>query len=75
MLLRGADLDDVINEWFGNDGDVCKGRQMPVHYSLRSHQLRLASARPSARRSPTPPVPAMAARIRKRRHGVHDVHG
>lgn len=36
MLLRGADLDDIVNEWFGNDGDTSKGRQMPVHYSLRS---------------------------------------
>ncbi len=36
MLLRGADLDDIVNEWYGNDGDTSKGRQMPVHYSLRS---------------------------------------
>ena len=36
MLLRGADIDDIVCEWYGNAGDVCKGRQMPVHYSLRS---------------------------------------
>ena len=41
MLLRGADIDDIVNEWFGNDGDPSKGRQMPVHYSLRCGQLRL----------------------------------
>lgn len=36
MLLRGADMDDIINEWYGNEGDTSKGRQMPVHYSNRS---------------------------------------
>ncbi|MBI5849612.1 MAG: pyruvate dehydrogenase (acetyl-transferring) E1 component subunit alpha [Planctomycetes bacterium] len=34
-LLRRVPLDDIVNEWFGNDGDICKGRQMPVHYSFR----------------------------------------
>ncbi len=36
LLLRGVPLDDIVNEWFGNDGDTSKGRQMPVHYSFRS---------------------------------------
>jgi len=36
LLLRNASIDDIVCEWFGNAGDVCKGRQMPVHYSLRS---------------------------------------
>ena len=36
MLLRGVPLDDIVNEWYGNDGDTSKGRQMPVHYSFRS---------------------------------------
>ena len=35
-LLRDADLDDVVTEWFGHEGDPSKGRQMPVHYSLRN---------------------------------------
>src|SRR5690606_20414629 len=35
-LLRGAPIEDLVNEWYGNAADVCKGRQMPVHYSLRS---------------------------------------
>lgn len=35
-LLRDADLDEVVTEWFGHVGDPSKGRQMPVHYSLRS---------------------------------------
>ncbi|MCC6783598.1 MAG: pyruvate dehydrogenase (acetyl-transferring) E1 component subunit alpha [Planctomycetes bacterium] len=34
-VLRGVPLDDIVNEWYGNDGDICKGRQMPVHYSFR----------------------------------------
>ncbi len=35
-LLRNAELDDIVTEWFGHEGDPSKGRQMPVHYSLRS---------------------------------------
>src|SRR5439155_13876641 len=34
-LLRGLELDKLVCEWFGNDGDTSKGRQMPVHYSFR----------------------------------------
>ncbi|MSR39778.1 MAG: pyruvate dehydrogenase (acetyl-transferring) E1 component subunit alpha [Planctomycetes bacterium] len=35
LQLRGVDLEKVVSEWFGNDGDTSKGRQMPVHYSYR----------------------------------------
>ncbi|HLU38621.1 MAG TPA: pyruvate dehydrogenase (acetyl-transferring) E1 component subunit alpha [Planctomycetota bacterium] len=35
LLLRGASLDHVVNQWFGNAGDLGKGRQMPVHYTNR----------------------------------------
>ena len=35
-LLRGVNLSQIVCEWFGNEGDICKGRQMPVHYSFRS---------------------------------------
>jgi len=35
LLLRGLQLEKVVCEWFGNDGDTSKGRQMPVHYSFR----------------------------------------
>jgi 2-oxoisovalerate dehydrogenase E1 component alpha subunit len=35
-LLRGVPLDQIVDEWYGNVGDICKGRQMPVHYSFRS---------------------------------------
>jgi pyruvate dehydrogenase E1 component alpha subunit len=35
LLLRGVSLEQIICEWFGNEGDTSKGRQMPVHYSFR----------------------------------------
>lgn len=34
-LLRGVPLEQIVDEWYGNEGDICKGRQMPVHYSFR----------------------------------------
>ncbi len=34
-LLRGAPLEQIVHEWYGHNGDPSKGRQMPVHYSLR----------------------------------------
>ena len=36
LLLRGAPMQQIVDEWYGNEGDICKGRQMPVHYSFRS---------------------------------------
>ena len=35
LLLRDIPLEKIICEWFGNEGDTSKGRQMPVHYSFR----------------------------------------
>ena len=35
LLLRDIALEKIICEWFGNEGDTSKGRQMPVHYSFR----------------------------------------
>ena len=32
-LTLGVDLQILINQWYGNTGDITKGRQMPVHYS------------------------------------------
>ncbi len=63
MLLRGADLDDVICQWYGNDGDVCKGRQMPVHYSLRSINFFSISS-PIGTQLTQAAGAAMAARLR-----------
>lgn len=64
MLLRGVDIDDVVNEWFGNDGDVCKGRQMPVHYSHRSINF-VSISSPIGTQISQAAGAAMAARIRK----------
>jgi len=36
MLLRGAPTQQIVDEWYGNEGDLCKGRQMPVHNSFRA---------------------------------------
>ncbi|MCA8968046.1 MAG: thiamine pyrophosphate-dependent dehydrogenase E1 component subunit alpha, partial [Planctomycetes bacterium] len=63
MLLRGVDLDDVVNEWFGNDGDVCKGRQMPVHYSFRSANF-VSISSPIGTQITQAAGAGMAARIR-----------
>ncbi|MEM7200575.1 MAG: pyruvate dehydrogenase (acetyl-transferring) E1 component subunit alpha [Planctomycetota bacterium] len=64
LLLRGADLDDVVNEWFGNAGDLCKGRQMPVHYSMRSINFFSISS-PIGTQISQATGAAMAAKIRK----------
>ena len=34
FLYRGADLYRMFCNLYGNNDDVCKGRQMPVHYSF-----------------------------------------
>lgn len=36
LILRGAPLEQIVDQWYGNEGDISKGRQMPVHYSFRS---------------------------------------
>lgn len=64
MLLRGADLDDIVNEWYGNDGDLSKGRQMPVHYSMRSLNFFSISS-PIGTQISQAAGAAMAAKIRK----------
>ncbi len=35
LLYRGFSLEAYVNQLFGNDGDVLKGRQMPGHHSDR----------------------------------------
>ncbi len=64
MLLRGADLDDVINEWFANDGDICQGRQMPVHHSIRSIRF-VSISSPIGTQISQATGAAMAAKLRK----------
>jgi len=64
MLLRGASLDDIVNEWYGNDGDTSKGRQMPVHYSNRSINF-VSISSPIGTQISQAAGAAMAAKIRK----------
>lgn len=64
LLLRGAPLDQVIAEWFGNSGDTSKGRQMPVHYSFRSINF-VSISSPIGTQISQATGAAMAARIRK----------
>ena len=63
MLLRNADIDDIVCQWYGNDGDICKGRQMPVHYSMRSINFFSISS-PIATQLSQAAGAAMAAKIR-----------
>jgi pyruvate dehydrogenase E1 component alpha subunit len=64
LLLRGAPLEQVVAEWFGNSGDVCKGRQMPVHYSFRCiHFFSISS--PIGTQISQATGAGMAARIRR----------
>ena len=41
FLVRGARVEDMVANCFGNEADLCKGRQMPVHYAFAD--LRLVS--------------------------------
>ncbi len=38
-LALGASLSDMVANCFGNDADLCKGRQMPVHYAFAAQRL------------------------------------
>ncbi len=64
LLLRGAPLNQVVAEWIGNAADVCKGRQMPVHYSFRAIHFFSVSS-PIGTQISQATGAAMAARARK----------
>ncbi|XP_065217668.1 2-oxoisovalerate dehydrogenase subunit alpha, mitochondrial [Planococcus citri] len=36
---RGVPLDDLINQCFGNEEDLGKGKQMPIHYGSKQHSF------------------------------------
>ena len=38
-LTLGAPLEAMVANCFGNEADLCKGRQMPVHYAFREQRL------------------------------------
>ncbi len=62
-LLRDVDMQQIVDEWYGNEGDICHGRQMPVHYSFRSiHFVSISS--PIGTQMTQAAGAAMAARYR-----------
>lgn len=63
-ILRGAPIDQIVCEWFGHEGDPSKGRQMPVHYSLRCINF-VSISSPIGTQITHAVGAAMAAKIRK----------
>jgi pyruvate dehydrogenase E1 component alpha subunit len=63
LLLRGVPLEQVVCEWFGNEGDTSKGRQMPVHYSFRQANF-VSISSPIGTQLTQAAGAGMAARIR-----------
>ncbi len=63
-LLRGAPLEQIVCEWYGHVGDPSKGRQMPVHYSLRCINF-VSISSPIGTQITHAVGAAMAAKIRK----------
>ena len=44
FLMRGVEMHDLVANCFGNEVDVCKGRQMPVHYAFaKQHMVSISS--------------------------------
>ncbi|MBI1861897.1 MAG: pyruvate dehydrogenase (acetyl-transferring) E1 component subunit alpha [Deltaproteobacteria bacterium] len=64
FLYRGADLFEMICNLYGNSGDVCRGRQMPVHYSFADIKMFSVSS-PIATQVIQAVGAAMAFKIRK----------
>ncbi|MBK8978361.1 MAG: pyruvate dehydrogenase (acetyl-transferring) E1 component subunit alpha [Planctomycetes bacterium] len=62
-ILRGVSYDDIVCEWYGNDGDTSKGRQMPVHYSFRQANF-VSISSPIGTQISQAAGAGMAARIR-----------
>lgn len=38
-IVRGAPLTGMVANCFGNEADLCKGHQMPVHYAFKEQNL------------------------------------
>ncbi len=43
-LTRGVPLPQLLDQFIGNSGDLCKGRQMPNHYGFREYRFVTASS-------------------------------
>jgi TPP-dependent pyruvate/acetoin dehydrogenase alpha subunit len=39
VLWRGVPLAQILNQYIGNAADLCRGRQMPVHYCFSDHAI------------------------------------
>ena len=64
LIERGVPMQQIVDEWYGNEGDICKGRQMPVHYSFRqAHFVSISS--PIGTQMTQAVGAAMAAQYRK----------
>lgn len=66
FIYRGAGLVEMLCNLWGNSGDVCKGRQMPVHYSFADKKLFSVSS-PIATQVVQAVGAAVAAKIQKRK--------
>ncbi|XP_076910944.1 2-oxoisovalerate dehydrogenase subunit alpha 1, mitochondrial-like [Bidens hawaiensis] len=44
MLWRGFELQQFVDQFFGNKNDIGKGRQMPTHYGSNKHNVLTISA-------------------------------
>jgi len=39
LMMAGARLSDLVANCFGSEADLCKGRQMPVHYAFKDQHI------------------------------------
>jgi pyruvate dehydrogenase E1 component alpha subunit len=62
-LVRGVPLQWIVAQLYGNDRDLCKGRQMPNHYGFRDYNFVTASS-PVGTQVPIAVGCAWAAKIR-----------
>lgn len=65
--FRGAPLVQMLGNLWGNSADICKGRQMPVHYSFSDLKLFSVSS-PIATQIIQAVGAAMAFKLRKQKH-------
>jgi len=66
FLYKGASLEAMYGNLYGNSADVCKGRQMPVHYSFADLRLFSVSS-PISTQVIQAVGAAMAAKIQKKK--------
>jgi len=66
FIYRGASLYDMLCNLWGNSKDVCKGRQMPVHYSFADLRLFSVSS-PISTQVMQAVGSAMAAKLQKKK--------